>query len=419
MRRVGIAIAVLVLTACGQAAVKPAASPVAQVSPAPSAVASPTPAQSPIVASPTPTVKPTPQPTPKVSSTLLFAVLEAKGTANAWTYNTVAIAGLDGYARAKTTFTPMPVPAMGCMGAIIPPSAHVAAGKVYFADGHGVVRSLGIDNTVTTVATFPMTSTQQMLSFAVSPDGSRIVGAVLTVPSTAFACSGASSGTFTFDAYAVTSPTTNQLVYHDSWTAPPTVMAFTGWDAVGPFGTYPTVWASQGGGPGSTLGVRVRIDATTLKPGAQFSDPARCAVWSSVQTGMFTCLKDAVAQGGNYVSTGSVRRSDGTEAWAYSITGINAAYGPQLAPDGRRVTVCCSETSGGFEYELLTDGATPQNLANGFNVDGWLDANTLVGEVQPGPTAQPPFDLAYVAINSPHVAVSMGFKGLFVGTVRS
>src|SRR5438128_10819296 len=88
------------------------------------------------------------------SPALLFAVLEAKGTANSWTYNTVAIAGLDGYARAKTTFTPMPVPSLGCMGAVIPPSAHVAAGKVFFADAKGVVRSLSIDGTIRTVATF-------------------------------------------------------------------------------------------------------------------------------------------------------------------------------------------------------------------------------------------------------------------------
>src|SRR5438093_1310 len=75
---------------------------------------------------------------------LLFAVLEANGTANVWTYNTVAIAGLDGYARAKTTFSPMPVPVLGCMGAVLPLSAHVAAGKVFFADSKGVVRSLAI-----------------------------------------------------------------------------------------------------------------------------------------------------------------------------------------------------------------------------------------------------------------------------------
>src|SRR6266704_5479578 len=139
--------------ACGQVSGRPTAAVASpSVSPATTPVASPStePSASPS-AQPSPSPKPSPTATPKTSPTLLFAVLEAKGTANAWTYNTVAIAGLDGYARAKTTFTPMPVPNVGCMGAIIPPSAHVANGKVFYADARGVVRSLSIDGTVQTV----------------------------------------------------------------------------------------------------------------------------------------------------------------------------------------------------------------------------------------------------------------------------
>ena len=233
MKKVGIAITVLILTACGSVATNPSTSPVAGVTGTPGA-------SSPSAASPSASAGGT--------KALLFAVLEAKGTANAWTYNTVAIAGLDGYAKAKTTFTPMPVPNVGCMGAILPLSAHVAAGKVYFADGKGVIRSLATDGTVTKVATLPMTSTQQMLSFAVSPDGSQIDATVLTIPTNAIGCSGSSSGTFTFDAYSVTSPTSNTLVYRQSWSSvPASLMSLTGWDAFGPIGTYPTVWASQGG----------------------------------------------------------------------------------------------------------------------------------------------------------------------------
>src|SRR5919204_1180447 len=167
MRATGIVIGILLLAACGQAPAKPTS---AVVSPSPSATGTVQPSAS---ANPSPSVKPSPTP--------LFAVLEAKGTANASTYNTVAIAGLDGYARAKATFTPMPVPVVGCMAAILPSQAHVAAGKVYFADAHGVIRSLATDGRVMTAATFPMTSTQQMLSFAVSPDGGRIIGTVFTL----------------------------------------------------------------------------------------------------------------------------------------------------------------------------------------------------------------------------------------------
>ena len=88
------------------------------------------------------------------------------------------------------------------MGAILPASAHVAGGKVFFADAKGVVRSLAIDGTVAVAATLPMTTTQQMLSFAVSPDGIRLLGTVYTIPTNALTCDGSWSGTFTFDTYS-------------------------------------------------------------------------------------------------------------------------------------------------------------------------------------------------------------------------
>jgi hypothetical protein len=385
MKAIGVAAILLIVSACGQVAQRPA-------------TASPSTA---------------PAPTP------LLAVLEAKGTANAWTYDTVAIAGLDGSSRAQTTFTPMPVPKVGCMGAILPPQAHVAAGKVFFSDGKGVVRSLGTDNKVSIVATLPMTSTQQMLSFAVSPDGTQVIGTLLTIPSTAnLACSGSSSGLFTYDAYAATGPTTNRLVYHQSWTTPPSIMALTGWDAVGPIGTYPTVWASQGGGPGSTLGVFVRVDATTLKPGAMFSDPNSCRVWNSVQDGSFVCMADGIGTGGGtpnqrVTQPVSVRRADGTEAWHATVVGQNAPFAPYLSPDGSHFAICCNDLDLTNSHEMIVgrDGSQV-NLANGFGASGWLDATTVVGWMTNS-------SMAYVASNSPNVAVSIGFSGAFVGTVRA
>ena len=427
MRTVLLAALLLVAVACGQVSGRPAAavaSPSASPATTPQATPSSGPSASPS-GQPSPSSKPSPVVTPKTSPTLLFAVLEAKGTANAWTYNTVAIAGVDGYARAKTTFSPMPVPALGCMGAVIPPSAHVAAGKVYFADSRGVVRSLGIDNTVSTVATFPMTSTQQMLSFAVSPDGSHIVGTLFTMPSNG-ACGTTGSSAFTFDAYTATSPTTTQLVYHTSSTTPPqNVLALTGWDATGPFGTYPTVWASQGGGPGSTLGVVVRVDATTLKPGAQFSDPSKCQVWDSIASGSFVCMGDAVMTGSGTANQKvtqpvSVRNTSGTEMWHSTVTGQNAPFGPYLAPDGQHVLICCNDLDLAAARELLIgrDGSQV-SLANGFYATGWLDATTAIGTLSTNPLPQPPVPFAYVTAGAPDTAVSMGFAGLFVGTVRT
>jgi hypothetical protein len=421
MRRLPLSL-LLLMVACGPTQAHQTASPLAAVAtPSPTATAS---------ASPNPTAsrspKPSPLPQPSTSATLLLGVLEAKLPGRPYTWNTVAIAGLDGYSRAKTTFAPMPVPNLGCIGAILPTSAYVIAGKVFYADAKGVVRSLAVDGSIKTLATFPMTSTQQMLSFAVSPDGTRLLGTIFTAPTNAYPCSGSpSSGTFTFDAYVATSGGASRLVYHESWTKPPNVLALTGWDAVGPLGTYPTVWASQGGGPGSTLGVFVRVDAATIKPLAPLADPSKCQVWNSIPSGAFVCMGASVMTGGGTADQKvnqpvSVRNADGTELWHSTVTGQNSPFGPFLAPDAQSVVICCNDLNLADSHELLVgrDGVQV-NLAKGFGASGWLDSTTMVGWVNTNPLSQGPSPMAYVAANAPGTVVSMGFPGLLVGAVHT
>ena len=398
---VSAAILLLLTAACGQT---PSTSNSASATP----VVTATPIAS-------PTAAPSSPATPGTSATLLFAVLEAKGTANAWTYNTVAIAGLDGRARAKTTYAPIANPS--CI--VLPQSAHVAAGKVFFADGKGVIRSLAIDGTVATAATFPLTSANQVLSFAVSPDGTRLLGTIFTAPASAMSCAGSPTGTFTFDAYSATNGGSRQLLYHLAWTKPQSVLALTGWDSVGPLGSYPAVWWSQGGGPGSTLGVAVRVDAATGKPGTQLSDPTACQVWDSVVSGSFVCLKDGVMKNGGTPQQTvnvpvSVRRADGTELWHFTATGQNTPFGPYLSSDAQHVLICCNDLNLADAHEqLIGRDGTQVNLAKGFSVSGWLDPTTVVGWTSPSGT-----QMAYVALSAPGKAISMGFAGLFVGTVR-
>jgi hypothetical protein len=403
---ISAAILLLLTAACGQVSGTPT-----------SVLKSPSPSATTTVA---PSSKPTSQATPGTSPTLLFAALEASGTANAWTYNTLAIVGLDGYARAKTTFAPIPNSAC----AVLPQSAHVAGGKVFFADSRGVIRSLAVDGTVATAATFPLTSTHQMLSFAVSPDGTRLLGTIFTPPADAMSCIGSpSAGTSTFDAYSATNGGPSKLLYHLSWTRPQDILALTGWDSVGPIGSYPTVWWSQGGGPGSTLGVSVRVDAATVKPGAQFSDPSKCQVWDSVSSGSFVCTKDAVTTNGGTatqksVEPVSIRRADGSEMWPFTMTSTNPASSPILSPDTQHVAICCADTHAGFSYVLVGRAGPQVKLANGFYADGWLNSTTLIGDLNINPATQPPYNLAYVAVSGPARAVSLGFSGKFVGMVR-
>ena len=379
--------------ACGQTSARPPSSPVAQVS-SPSAEAAAT-STSP---------SPSPSPSPAVSTkppTLLFAALEAKGN-TAYQWNTVAIAGLDGYARAKTTFNPMPLPYVGCAGALIPISAEVAAGKVFFSDAQGVVRSLSVTGQLKQVATFPMTSTQQMLSFAVSPDGSRLMAAVFTIPpkpASGDPCGAPSAtfapGSFTLDVYSAPAGGSSQLLYHQvlatSATQPFNVMAFIGWDRVGPVGTYPTEWATQGGGPHHYSGIPVRIDASTgkvLKPVAS-SD---CLVWDMAASADFLCI----ASGGP-----SVRRPDGSQIWGVSNASFFLAY---LSPDEQRIA--------GFGSSADVFGRDGSDIKlPSFALGGWLDSATMIGGGFNG-------NLDYVSTSSPGTVVDIGFKGLFIATVQ-
>jgi hypothetical protein len=417
MRRVLIALIVMV-AACGQPPAQAGTSLVAE-NPTPSATAtaaaSPSPASSPI-----PSSKTTPLPSPKASPALLFAVLEAKGTANAWTYNTVAIAGLDGYARAKTTFIPMPVPTVGCMGSILPQSAHVAAGRVYFADGKGVVRSLSPQGQITQVVTFPLVSGQQMLSFAVSPDGSRLLGTVFTLPAKPnLGCNGSPAPGYALDVYSAPAGGPSTLLYHQTFqSSPSNVMALTGWDAVGPVGTSPTVWASQGGGPGSELGVAVRIDAGTGKVLRQVADPSSCLVWDSVKSGAFVCTLDSVPAStdpwGPVSQPVSIRTAAGLVEWHFTVTSVNGAWSPYLAPDEQHVVICCNFAT---SSNWLVERHGKQTLfKTGFYASGWLDATTVFGFSAQSGTSRGM--LSYVALNSPSTFVSMGFSGSVVGTVR-
>jgi hypothetical protein len=336
------------------------------------------------------------------ASSLVFGALEADGTANPEQWNAVAIAGLDGHARAKTSFAQMPVPNVGCISAVLPSSAHVAAGKVYFADGTGVVRSLSVGGQITEVTSFPFKGPQQMLSFAVSPDGARLMGAVFTLPSKPnLACGGAAATSgYSLDVYWASAGGPSNLFYHQGLTSTD-VLAFAGWDEAGPFGTFPTEWASQGGGPRGFFGTPVRIDSLNGKVLKQVSDPAVCMVWDIGPKGDFTCIP----AGTDVVS---VRRPDGSEIWQVGPSPNGSYY--FLAPDEQHVLAM-----GQTGLEVLGRDATRLKLPGGFFPEGWLDAATVIGTPI---GAKGRGNLGFVRTSAPDIVVDMGFKGLFLGTVQ-
>jgi hypothetical protein len=390
----------LIAVACGQPQAKPPTSPLAVASPSATATAGS--GRSP---SPSPLTQPT------TSPSLLFAVLEAKGTAS---WNTVAIAGIDGYARAKTTFVPMGVPNVGCTGgAVPPPSAHVAAGRVYFADGTGVVRSLSVNGQITQVTTFPLTSGQQMLSFAVSPDGFSLLGAVFTLPtSPQLGCGGTPVvDGYSLDVYYAPAGGDSTLRYHESLLANLAaqridlginVMALVGWDQVGPIATYPSEWVSQGGPRLKYRGTPVRVDSVIGRVSKQVSDPGSCYVQDIASSGDFVC---SLGVNGDL----SVRNPDGSETWRAASQPKNDYFLAFLSPDERRLVAVHASRS---VTEVAEQDGSRVVLAGELGPEGWLDSATVIGINGAG-------NLTFLSLSAPGTLVDLGFKGQFVGTVRT
>jgi len=323
--------------------------------------------------------------------------------------DTVAIAGLDGYARAKTTFTPLVPPYVGCLGPLFPPQAHVAASRVFFIDGKGVVRRLGLDRTVQQVATFPIGG-QQEASFAVSPDGRHLLGTVLTIPPkslNANGCAGTDSGfapgDWSEDVYAADAGGPARLVSHRSWPQAQgglPILSLVGWDSRGPVGTYPTSIGTQGGGPirDGWYGNAARIDPTSGQV--------------QHQLGSDTCFVTDVAPDGTYVCLGTngidVYNPDGSTAWNYSKPNADY-YIPLLSPDRTRVAATGTAVLG-KDGSVITVGGSG---SPGIFVTGWLNNQTLIGWL-----GQTPFEMGVVNLAPPQKVIDLGFHGTFIGVVQ-
>ncbi len=112
---------------------------------------------------------------------LLFAVSQG-GACQTSCPSTVAIVGVDGRTRAKTTFMPPMLPSVGCEGGFVTSPVQVAAGGVYYLDAAGAVRRLRSSGDIQVVARFPILTSQQVTWFAVSPDGTRFMASLVAFP---------------------------------------------------------------------------------------------------------------------------------------------------------------------------------------------------------------------------------------------
>ena len=375
--------------------------------------ATPQPAPASPTAQPAATAKAT-TPIPATSARLenvLFAVLEPGAESQPNT--TVAITGIDGLARAKATFAPRALPRIGNAFPFTQLEAHTAAGAVYFMDGSGAVRRLSPDGANQPVTSFPITQPQQLAAFAVSPDGRRLAASVLTLPPRLAEPqpfggwpAGARASVLIEVASAGGQAQTIQtldLGPIETAKLDETGLTIAGWDGGGPVALNFSLRGTQQGYNGyRALGVRSHLDEATGKPtGPPLGGPG-CVSWGEAANGTVGC--------GVYAGQAfSIRAADGTVLYEFTAEAGNFIY-PALSPDGSRTAVF--QTGNDINRTTIQSKQGGKRLSVGFQPEGWLDADTLIGH-------NPGGNLAYLRLATPDRVEDLGFKGTFAGIVKA
>jgi hypothetical protein len=300
-----------------------------------------------------------------VAQELLYVVIEP-GHEPVGVNDSVVIVRPDGTAQARAQFTPRTPPLIGNAAAIMAPEAYVAAGKVFFMDGKGALRSLDRQGQVSPVASFPL-GPQQQIAFAVSPDGRHVLADVLTYPPAHFPRDiqqPFDPGTFKQDLYAADAGGPTRTVFHrdEGNTLPSDVIEPVAWDAQGPIATIDSSLGTQQGIPRRWFGHAARIDANG--GAGPVLGGADCFAQALLGDGTVLC-------GDDRFQAGSVRSPSG--GVLYPLPGGSYLT---LAPDGSAATA--SGFSGDAAVLVRKDGSTAQ-LPPGIYAEGWLDPQTIIG----------------------------------------
>ena len=352
----------------------------------------------------------------------LFAVLETRraGAQGNQAHDTVAIANSQGYAVAKASFTPRAVPQQFGAATVMQPEAYLAAGAVYYSDGGGVVRRLDQSGKVATVATFPLTSAEQELSLAVSPDGSQLMAARLTFPKlVGNTPPPTATGNWILEIMKSPAGGKTTLVQHwqagsDSYPGSPggfTTIFLVGWDSKGPIGLIgANVATQQGSFRGQRFfGGRLAYLALDGRPGVSIGG-SDCEPFASPAAGGVICATNSGAE-----VTASVRSLDGRAKWkgAFPLPRSACAIGGgfALSPDGSQLA------TDGQIVTLATSATVP--LPTPFTPVAWLDSNDLIGtgfkQTADSPCGDETVGIVHL---SPRPALeNWGFSGQVVGVV--
>jgi hypothetical protein len=345
---------------------------------------------------------------------LLFAVLEPGGDLTAMRDTAVAIVRTNGTAVAKAHFDARQLPRVGNALPLPQPEARVADGKVYFADAAGEVRALSPDGSVANVTTFPMTGPQQLLSFAVSPDGGQLLATLFSFPPVHVPPPQTpidppfGPGDFMLQVLSARPGQSPSVLVKRSWPQstglPRDALSVVGWSQDGPLATIDTALGTQEGSLGREMFGHVAEVDNLGRPGPPLNGYG-CNPWSVLSDATVLCDDDG--QQRNF----SVRSKDGAVRFSFHSAGDVQYLDLGLAPDAAHVVYL--PTSGPAQVTDATGKVT--QLPAMFRPEGWLNPTTVVGVLQ---TTQSEGDMALVQLARPTHLQDLGFHGFFDGVVQ-
>lgn len=324
------------------------------------------------------------------------------------TQATVEIVGPDGRVHAQAMFAPPPAPLIGNAEPLLQSPVRTAGGSVFYADSTGAVHRLRPDGSTSVVATFPLTNAQQELSYAVSPDGARLIAIILSTPPlhnpppASLADPLFQEGGHwtlkleTADAGGSTATTFQR----DFGTAFPQPTQIVGWDVHGPVATLNTnLGAQQAPLSAHIFGtplIHLGADGTHL----DVIGGSNCGATDVISNGTVICTVNAP-------DSFAVRTSTGATLWQGSVPSNNYYYGLWLSPDAKAVAVQgLVVTSAG----VVSVGPQATSGPSQLTALGWLDANTVV-------EATPAGQLSLYEAHGLTKIRDLGVSGIFEGLI--
>jgi hypothetical protein len=340
---------------------------------------------------------------------------------------TLAIVDTHGHVRAQRTFRRLPQPLVGCEGSWISSSIQVAGDAAYYLDDSGTVRRLSASGAVSDVGRFPIRTSQQVIWFAVSPDGRKLMAAIMVYTPLSPSwnpqqgCPVHEPGRVheEIDLANVGKSTTTVTDQAN----PKTVTSVVGWDRTGPVAVPDSHMAYIGFIDGTVWGgPAIHLDEGGKPVGGSIGGASCSPLFGETKDGNVVCHDPKQP---------TVRDSAGKVLWRLKALDPTDefTYGAiTLSPDATRVAFnlnsrCCYT----FDSSVIRsrDGART-GLGSTFQPQGWLDNQTVVGargSVKATCSGCPPdfapTTLGIIDLARPAEVRDLGISGTFLGVLQA